>query len=1131
MTDAYLTLGEHGASGGRNRCALWHAQPRRSLDHGVQCAPDMRSLVVALSLLVVGCEGPEGPSGPTGPDGPGGDPGENGPQGPQGPSGDIDAGLEHGSSDPIELAPGEAMPGVVVTVTATSGGTGTGGNFLPGDPVQVTFTIEDDSGARIPLDALSEAHALLSGPTSGYQRVIPQTSDVIDTSTWNADGSYTYAFPAALPATYAAPYNDTDAFGADDGERTGDALAAGTYTIALEAVRLFIANDQLAPDAGSAVANVLVGGATTIVTHQVVKTESCNRCHEQLQAHDGVRDDVATCVTCHTAGAEDGNTATVAGGTPGVTIDFAVMVHKVHRGAHLPSVLGVATNTDGSRNWAATPRRYEMIAAGDELVDFTEISSPQMPGAYVSFTLDAAGTTYLGTGGNGPMPRDIGYVGLTGGQKMVDDEIRSGLVGCATCHGDPDGSGPLTAPADGDLHTANPSRRACGSCHDDVDFSKPYTSNTMTMPAQPNDSTCSFCHGGPSSSLPVDQSHLHPYENPAFNTGVKIDITSIGGGTGAGGKHQAGDPFVVDFSLTDDAGADLHINKLTRFQMVLTGPTTNPQLILPNVNLFDFAFRKSTPFTGNGTIAVSAMSGGVKQVVAVVFTSATTFDVVGSVDAPLLNQAVGSPVSYGGVTFTVTAGSTAFTANDRFYIEMIPPASSYAVEVPIDVATEYLGRATGGADVLTVANTPLYWGRQIVWERTAIQSGTGLAAPVATLAPFVELDSSQMPGLVAGDRFVIDDGQGTEEYLQITMVQTVDDKTGADLGARDRFWVTPAVRFAHPVGALVQEVTLSSRREGSQYTVSNAALGQMTLAAGAFAAGNPVVVSYRTHGRFGYRRGPGDALQALFPPAGADTDDIGVQNGDWKGLPLLDGTYQVGAWANRDFSVQPLGTLAPTVKAWNDIGTDYTTYRMMAPPATFKFLYGGATTVVSRNIVDPDSCNNCHGDLASHGFGRRGYETCENCHSIPGYEDGQKARFATWYTGYTPGVSTEFRSLIHKAHMGKDLSSSYQVIGVFLGVPYPVSYDEVEFPRPGGAANCQSCHVAGSTAWQEPVARNHPASSMRTRSWSIACGSCHDSELDGVHMDTQTTASGFESCRVCHGTDDDLSVAKVHFVP
>ena len=57
----------------------------------------------------------------------------------------------------------------------------------------------------------------------------------------------------------------------------------------------------------------------------------------------------------------------------------------------------------------------------------------------------------------------------------------------------------------------------------------------------------------PSSSLPIDESHLHPYDNPAFNTGVNIAVTGVGGGTGPDGRHQAGDPFVVSFSVTDDA--------------------------------------------------------------------------------------------------------------------------------------------------------------------------------------------------------------------------------------------------------------------------------------------------------------------------------------------------------------------------------------------------------------------------------------------------------------------------------------------------------------------------------------------------------------------------------------------------
>jgi hypothetical protein len=1022
----------------------------------------------------------------------------------------------------------------VITVDAIEGGSGGGGNFQPGDTMTVTFRVEDLDGKRIPLDALSRARMLISGPTSHYQRVVPLVSDVIDASVWNNDGSYTYTFAAPLPDVYAAPYNDSASFDADDGELTGQPLEAGTYALGIEMARLYLVDGEQVQDAGNEVSYFLVGDAGAIDLRQVVANANCNTCHGELRAHGGMRRDVELCLTCHTAGAEDRNTPAVANGTPGVSVEFAVMIHRIHTAAHLPSVLGVGTAADGSRDYARAPEPYEMIGYQDHLIDFSHYASPQMPGAYVAYTTDTTNTTYTGTGGNGPMPRDVGYAALPAASKYLDDQMRSGLMACTTCHGDPDGGGPIGAPEDGARYTTGLSRRVCGSCHDDIDWALPYESNDMMMPAQGTDATCTLCHPASGSVLSIADAHRHPFENPAFNTGVNIDITAIGGGTGPDGRHQAGDPIAVTFSVTDDAGNDLNINKLTRFQMIVSGPSTNPQLILPNINLFDFSFRKSTPFTGNGTISVSSMAGTTRQVIGVVMTSATTFDVVGSVDAPLPGQATGTAITYGGVTFTVNAGTTAYAAGDRFYMEFVPVAASYTIEIPADVATEYVGRATGGADVLAVASAPLYWGRQVVWERTAIQAGAGLSTPAAALAPYLELDASLVPGIAGGDRIVVDDGLGGEEYLQVNMVQTVDEKTGADLGANDRLWVTPALRRGHAAGAMVQEVTLSSRREGLTYTVSDAAAGQITLNAGSFTAGNPVVVSYRTHGRFGFRRGPGDAIQALFPPAGADSDDIGVSAGDWKGLPLLDGTYKVGAWANRDFSVQTNGTLSPSVKAWNDITTDLTTYRMISPPATMDFLYGGATEIVTRDAIDPDSCNTCHRDLQAHGFGRRGYETCENCHSISGFEDGQKSRFSSWYTGYTPGVSTEFRSLLHKVHMGKELAngSDYEVIGVFLGVPYPVTYEEVGFPRLGGAAACTSCHADASDAWREPPQRIHPsATGTPARSWAAACGSCHDSTLAQIHIETQTTSSGVEACQVCHGMNDELSVESVHLGP
>jgi hypothetical protein len=432
--------------------------------------------------------------------------------------------------------------------------------------------------------------------------------------------------------------------------------------------------------------------------------------------------------------------------------------------------------------------------------------------------------------------------------------------------------------------------------------------------------------------------------------------------------------------------------------------------------------------------------------------------------------------------------------------------------------------------VLQVANVPLYWGRQTVYERTALNAGTALATGVTALGRHVVVDKAALDaaGIANGDRVVIDDGLSTEEYLTIGRIQTTDDVTGADLGTSDRVWFTTPLRFAHAAGAAFQEVTLSTRAEGIAYDVTDAATGTLTLVAGRFTAGNPVVVSYRTHGRFGWYRAPGDAQQALFPAPIADTDELDASWGDWKGLPLVDGTYTVGMWANIDFTVGPDRALRP-VGAWNNLNTDNTTYRSMSPPATKQFLFGTATVPTPRNkVASGATCNRCHTEVLAHGFGRRGLDTCLLCHTTPGVEDGPKYTYASWYVGPTSGVTMDFRSLLHKVHMGSQLThaDTYTVNGVFLGTPYPVKVPEVG--EVGGAVRCEGCHGQGNTAWKQPATPSHPMQPTGVQSWQLACSSCHDSDLATVHMTLMTAPAGLESCSVCHGPGRDSAVDVVH---
>lgn len=1032
---------------------------------------------------------------------------------------------------------GDALPGIDLDIVELSGGSGAGGTFRVGDTLAVRFTVTKTDGSPWGIAEFGSGRILVSGPTTNYQPVIAEQADVVSRATANADGSFTYTFGSPIPANYLAPYNDTAAFGAGDGELSGQALLDGTYTVGLYTVWNYTLDGASMRDAGNATEDFLLGPtASALEPRAVVSQGNCNQCHESLRAHGDMRRDVTLCLLCHTAGAEDKNEATVAGGTPGVSVDFRVMIHKIHNANHLPSVLGVATNANGSRNYAATQQPYEIVGYGNTIHDYSEIGFPMMPSAYVAYTYDQTGTTYTGARGNGPMPRDVGYSALTTPQKLLEDRMRAGVVACASCHGDPDGAGPLPAPAQGDQIYTNQTRQACGSCHDDVDWTRDYTANGLNMPPQANDSLCTLCHEAPA----IEAAHTHPYLNTTLNTGVNLEITAVGGGSGTGGKHEAGDPIQVTFGLTNDTATALQVHYPHRMQVMAVGPSMNPQWLMPNVSPFDTGFRKVSGATGSGTISTPVVGpSAIEQTIAVVFTSSTTFDVVGSVSAPVTGQAIGSAsnstaaVDYGGVQFTVTQGTTAFANHDRFYFEAVPTSTSYTVSIPRDITFERLGAATGSGQALSAGNSPVYWGRQVVYERTALvgsAASTGLSS--AAMNRYVVVDQSTLSGVAVGDRVVIGAGSGTEEYAQVSYIQTTDARTGADLGAFDRFYFNLFLRYDHAAGTTIQEVTLSTKKEGRDYTVAATGATGITLLAGQFTASNPVLMSYRSHARFGWYRAPGDTLQAVYTPGTGDSDDIGASEGDWTALPIVDGTYRVGMYCDREYSVTPAGA-ATALVAQTNLATDNTTYRMISPPTNMDFLFGTATEITTRQVIaDEANCNKCHGEILAHGNGRRGLDTCLLCHVSPGIEDAPLYNFNGWYIPQSPATTEDFRTMLHKVHMGKDLANaaSYVNNGIFLGVPYPVHVGEIGFPvMNGGTRACTSCHGETNEAWLAPADRDHPNPAVApTKEWKAACGSCHDSSAATAHIESQSTSQG-ESCDVCHGPDKEHSVERAHF--
>ena len=107
-----------------------------------------------------------------------------------------------------------------------------------------------------------------------------------------------------------------------------------THTVAVYASRVMTEFD-IPNNFASTIYNFVPAGSKVAKVRDVVKTASCNACHDQLSAHDGPRRGVELCVLCHTPQSTDPVT--------GNTLDFKVMLHKLHAGSSLPSVVAGGT--------------------------------------------------------------------------------------------------------------------------------------------------------------------------------------------------------------------------------------------------------------------------------------------------------------------------------------------------------------------------------------------------------------------------------------------------------------------------------------------------------------------------------------------------------------------------------------------------------------------------------------------------------------------------------------------------------------------------------------------------------------------------------------------------------------------
>jgi OmcA/MtrC family decaheme c-type cytochrome len=247
-----------------------------------------------------------------------------------------------------------------------------------------------------------------------------------------------------------------------------------------------------------------VPGGGTPVARDVVRTASCNKCHDQLAFHGGSRRSVELCIMCHQPQTLDPN---------GNTADFKVMIHKIHQGSSLPSVV------------AGTP--YVIGSLDASTVGFPSSVSQIMPGQKTAST----------------MPR------------------------CVECHE----AKAVTGAVQADNWFTNPNRAACGSCHDNINFAT--GANHVNLP-QVNDTQCSGCHF-PQGELEFDASikgaHTIMTESTA-SAGLVFTIVKVD--NGVAGKAPTVTFTAKDFKDNPVTMAQL-TGGSNRMAMVMAGPAAD----------------------------------------------------------------------------------------------------------------------------------------------------------------------------------------------------------------------------------------------------------------------------------------------------------------------------------------------------------------------------------------------------------------------------------------------------------------------------------------------------------------------------------------------------------------------------
>ena len=404
-------------------------------------------------------------------------------------------------------------PGLNITINSAS--------ISSSGVIQMTYTLTDPSG--LPLDAagmntagavslLYEAAYIPKGQEQYVAYTTAQaTGKVLGTVTRpDFEGPLTGG-PSPTPTSVAGQYTYTFQSKAPAGFDP-----TVTTTVGIAGNR-DLTSFNLGTNYAGATFNFVPNGSAVTVTRDVIRTQSCNTCHDSLAFHGGYAQGMPMCVLCH----QPQNVDPVTGNS----LDAKVFFHALHMGSSLPTVIGTKT-TPG------VP--YEISGYMGALANFSTVIDPAS--AQRCEVCHTQTSTTLKT---------------TGGAQAVVFMTKPSRAACGGCHNDIDfATGFSTGPEVNHPGGPQADDTQCANCH-------------VPQGEMPFDASIMGAH-----VVATDTAATYPQNPDTLLAGLNLAITSVT-------NTNAGQTPTVNYTLQDSKGNNISISSTTTLSFTLAGPTTD----------------------------------------------------------------------------------------------------------------------------------------------------------------------------------------------------------------------------------------------------------------------------------------------------------------------------------------------------------------------------------------------------------------------------------------------------------------------------------------------------------------------------------------------------------------------------